>query len=170
MTSRVAPGISPRGSRGSGRADFPHPALRASRFAARRHRRVPCGRGRSKRSSPVSLSVAVSMTRSGHEVPFVFPSNGSVARLPLPSVGSHGVGSPTSRVLREAPTSCRPSRCPSFPSSTRYCLRRLVRSFTWHGAAIEGLGFKAGALPASKARDDRTSQVPGDSLFACRVL
>ena len=143
-TSRVAPGISPRGSHGSGRADFPHPALRASRFAARRHRRVPCGRGRSTRSSPVSLSVAVSLTLPGREVPFVFPYSGSTARLPLPSAGFLGVGSPASQVLRGAPTSCHPSRCPSFPSDTRYCLRRLVRSFVRHGATVEGLGCKAG--------------------------
>jgi len=84
-----------------------------------------------------------------------FPPTVLLPGFPLPSAGSLGVGSPASSVLRGAPTSCRPSRCPSFPSSTRYCLRRLVRSLARLGAADRGPGLRSG-LPFPHPRRETT--------------
>src|ERR1700733_12287992 len=46
----------------------------------------------------------------------MFPSNGCLKRHLLPSIGSLQFGSPTSAVLRDAPTPCHSSRRTSLPS------------------------------------------------------
>ena len=68
----------------------------------------------------------------------IFPSNGSMARHPLPSTGSPtGQDSPASTVLWDAPNPCRPSRRTSLPSfGGTTCVP--VHSLLWaarHGAS-----------------------------------
>ena len=69
---------------------------------------------------------------SGFDAPSIFPSSDSMTWHPLPSVGSHRSGSPTSQVLWGTPNPCRPSRRASYTFAWRYrsCARHFAGSRT----------------------------------------
>jgi len=101
----------------------------------------------------------------------MFPSNGGLTRLPLPSAGSPRVGSPASPVLWGVPTPCRPSRrtsLPSFGDTTRasaVCSQRPRTQRPW----ASGVGHPV-LRPGLVGGGDRVSQVPGRPVCVCRVL
>jgi hypothetical protein len=87
---------------------------------------------------------------------------------PFPPQGPRGTSSPGSQVLRDAPTSCRPSRLASFSFARRYQPVRLRSSLTSARRRPTRLELCGLAAPARLLRtgDDRISQVPGGPLCA----
>ena len=74
-------------------------------------------------------------------VSVIVPHNKSMIRRALPSAGSLRSGSPTSSVLRLAPTPCRPSRRTSFPSLGGTALRPLVMTRSVGAPSSSRFGF-----------------------------
>lgn len=70
----------------------------------------------------------------GPEFPIIFPSGSSVFRQPLCSDGSLRIGSPPSRLIRAAPTSCHPSRRTPFPSPDSTVSVPACSSLPWFAA------------------------------------
>ena len=74
-------------------------------------------------------------------VSVIVPHNKSMIRRALPSAGSLRSGSPTSSVLRLAPTPCNPSRRTSFPSLGGTALRPLVMTRSVGAPSSSRFGF-----------------------------
>ena len=108
-------------------------------------------------------------TLAGLGVPCIFPSSGSVARLPSPSTGSLGLVPPLHRYGEEL-------RLPAVRPAALRCLRLAVPSGARYllppptSASAVGQGFLPGCPSRSSSGDVRTSQVPGEPQCVCAVL
>jgi hypothetical protein len=146
---RVGEGIAPPAPHRSGRAGLPHPAPRAEGSRSRLLPAVvavrrPRGFGPRRRSR---RQILVAASPSLHRVP--------------------RVGSPASAVLRDAPTSRRPSPIASFSFAHGYHGVRAVRSPQRAAPRDEARRVGDAALRAPRVRPWRRRDLPGSWATPC---
>ena len=157
LKCRVALGITPQSPHGSGRAEFPHPALQTMDFT---EIGTPSFTHLAIRWSPVMMIPEFCVSS-------IVPSNNALVWPLLPSTGFPGVNSPASSVLRAAPTSEHlfpPCSALSLGSSPVMLFSLLL----WlQCIRTIGSGFLVNRPPGRYflQRDVRTSQVPGESFL-----